>query len=106
MFKKILTAALCAFSIGACAEPRAAKIGDIATIDFAGFIDGVQFEGGTAKAYDLKLGSGQFIPGFEEQIVGRKPGEEFDVNITFPMAYHPQFAGKDAVFKIRLIRLR
>lgn len=108
MFKKLFTAALCAFSIGACADNtgRPAKIGDIATIDFSGFIDGVQFDGGTAKAYDLKLGSGQFIPGFEEQIVGRKPGEEFDVNVVFPKNYHPEFAGKPAIFKIRLIKLR
>lgn len=67
---------------------RAAKAGDIATIDFEGKRDGVVFPGGTAKDYDLTLGSKSFIPGFEEGIIGKKPGETFDIEVTFPAEYH------------------
>ena len=79
---------------------RKAKKGDIATIDFEGFMEGVPFEGGKGEDYDLELGSGTFIPGFEEQIVGKKTGENFDVNVTFPTEYAPELAGKDATFKV------
>ena len=81
----------------------AAQNGDIADIDFEGFVDGVAFEGGKAEHYNLTLGSGSFIPGFEEQVVGHSAGEEFDVNVTFPTEYQAaELAGKDATFKIKL----
>ena len=81
----------------------AAENGDIADIDFEGFVDGVAFEGGKAEHYSLTLGSGSFIPGFEDQIVGHSAGEEFDVNVTFPTEYQAaELAGKAAVFKIKL----
>ena len=81
----------------------AAQNGDIADIDFEGFVDGVAFEGGKAEHYNLTLGSGSFIPGFEDQIVGHSAGEEFDVNVTFPEEYQAaELAGKAAVFKIKL----
>ncbi|MBR2028933.1 MAG: trigger factor [Oscillospiraceae bacterium] len=84
-------------------EDRAAKIGDTANIDFEGFVDGVAFEGGKGEGFDLMLGSGQFIPGFEEQIVDHNIGEEFDVNVSFPEEYHAaELAGKPAVFKTKL----
>ena len=83
-------------------EDRAAKDGDIANINFEGFTDGVAFEGGKGEDYDLELGSGSFIPGFEEQIVGHSAGDEFDVNVTFPEEYAEELAGKDAVFKVKL----
>ena len=82
---------------------RAAQMGDIANIDYEGFVDGVAFAGGKGEGHDLTLGSGQFIPGFEEQIAGKNIGEEFDVNVTFPEEYHaPELAGKVAVFKTKL----
>lgn len=78
----------------------AAEMGDVCTIDYEGFVDGVAFEGGKGSDYPLKLGSGNFIPGFEEQIVGHTIGENFDVNVTFPTEYHAkELAGKAAVFK-------
>ena len=81
----------------------AAENGDIADIDFEGFVDGVAFEGGKAEHYSLTLGSGSFIPGFEDQIIGHSAGEEFDVNVTFPTEYQAaELAGKAAVFKIKL----
>ncbi|MBE6629262.1 MAG: trigger factor [Ruminococcaceae bacterium] len=82
---------------------RAAEMGDTAVIDYEGFCDGVAFEGGKGESYALKLGSNTFIPGFEEQIVGKKIDEEFDVNVTFPTEYHSaDLAGKEAVFKCKL----
>ncbi len=86
-------------------EGKAAKKGDIATIDFEGFVDGVAFEGGKGENYDLELGSGSFIPGFEEQVIGHKVDEEFDVNVTFPEEYTEELAGKEAVFKIKLHKI-
>ena len=81
----------------------AAQLGDTADIDFEGFIDGVAFDGGKGEHYALELGSGSFIPGFEEQIVGHSAGEEFDVNVTFPVEYHAdELADKPAVFKVKL----
>ena len=77
--------------------------GDSTKIDFEGFVDGVAFEGGKGEDYNLKLGSGSFIPGFEEQIVGHKIGDEFDVNVAFPEEYHAaELAGKAATFKVAL----
>jgi trigger factor len=85
------------------ANDRPAELGDTAVIDFEGFVDGVAFEGGKGENYALKLGSGQFIPGFEEQIVGHSVDEEFDVNVTFPAEYHAEdLAGKASVFKVKL----
>jgi trigger factor len=86
---------------------RPAQDGDEATIDFEGFTDGAPFDGGKAENHKLKLGSGQFIPGFEEQITGKNIGEEFDVNVTFPEEYHSEeLKGKPAVFKVKLHSLR
>ena len=82
---------------------RAAEMGDTAVIDYEGFVDGVAFDGGKDSGHHLKLGSGQFIPGFEEGIVGKNVGEEFDVNVTFPEEYGAkELAGKAAVFKVKL----
>ncbi len=86
---------------------RKAELNDTANIDFEGFVDEVAFEGGKGEGFDLLLGSGQFIPGFEEQIVGQEIGEEFDVNVTFPEEYHAtDLAGKAAVFKTKLNSLK
>jgi trigger factor len=86
---------------------RAAQDGDEATIDFEGFSDGVPFEGGKGGDHKLGLGSGEFIPGFEEQIVGKNIGEEFEVSVTFPEDYHAEdLKGKPAVFKVKLNALR
>lgn len=82
---------------------RAVENGDTVSIDFDGSVDGVPFEGGKAEKYDLVIGSGSFIPGFEEQIIGKNIGDEFDVNVTFPEDYHAkELAGKAAIFKIKL----
>ncbi|MBQ3006617.1 MAG: trigger factor [Clostridia bacterium] len=87
-------------------DDRAAQSGDITVIDFEGFVDGVAFDGGKAEKYELTLGSGSFIPGFEDQIIGHSIGEEFDVNVTFPAEYAPELASKDAVFKIKLHEIK
>lgn len=87
-------------------EDRAAEMGDTAEIDFEGFTDGVAFDGGKGENYPLELGSGSFIPGFEEQVVGRKIDEEFDVNVTFPEEYAAELAGKDAVFKCKIHEIK
>ncbi len=82
---------------------RAAAMGDTATIDYEGFVDGVAFDGGKDEGHKLKLGSGQFIPGFEEGVVGHSVGENFDVNVVFPAEYHAKdLAGKNATFKVAL----
>ena len=82
---------------------RAAKAGDEAVIDFTGKKDGVAFEGGSAKEYSLKLGDGQFIPGFEEGVIGHKAGEEFDLELTFPKDYHAEsLAGQKVIFTVKL----
>ena len=81
---------------------RPAKMGDTANIDFEGFDNGVPFEGGKGDNFDLKLGSGQFVPGFEEQIVGMSAGDEKDIDITFPEDYHKELAGKAVVFHVKL----
>ena len=88
-------------------EDRAAANGDTAVIDFEGFLDGVAFEGGKGEKFPLELGSGSFIPGFEDQIVGKNIGDEFDVNVTFPEHYQAEnLAGKPAVFKCKLHELK
>ncbi len=85
------------------AVDREVKDGDQAIIDFEGFLDGVAFEGGKAENHPLTIGSGAFIPGFEEQIIGHKAGDEFDVNVTFPEDYQAEhLKGKAAVFKCKL----
>ena len=86
---------------------RAAKLGDEVILDYAGFCDGVQFQGGTAQMQSLTLGSGMFIPGFEEQLVGAKIGEDVSVMVTFPTEYHaPHLAGKAAEFKCKIHEIR
>ncbi len=88
-------------------EDRAAQNGDTVVFDFDGYVDGVAFDGGKSENFSLVLGSGQFIPGFEDQIVGKKPEEEFDVNVTFPEEYHAEnLAGKPAVFKCKLHEIK
>ncbi len=81
---------------------KAAEMGDTANIDFEGFDNGVAFDGGKGENFDLKLGSGQFVPGFEEQVVGMTAGEEKDINITFPEDYAAELAGKPVVFHVKL----
>lgn len=88
-------------------EDRGAEEGDTVIIDFNGKVDGEEFEGGSAKNHSLKLGSKQFIPGFEDQIVGKKSGESFDVNVEFPADYHHEgLAGKPAVFEVVLHEIK
>lgn len=88
-------------------EDRAAKKDDLAIIDFEGFVDGKAFDGGKAENYSIKLGSNQFIPGFEDQIIGHKVSEEFDVNVKFPDDYHAEnLKGKDSVFKCKINELK
>lgn len=88
-------------------DDRAAQNGDDVVIDFEGFKDGVAFEGGKAEKFSLKLGSGQFIPGFEDQVVGHNIGDEFDINVTFPEDYQAaELAGAPVVFKIKLHEIR
>ncbi len=100
--KKIMTvAAICgAMFVSACDSNAGAQNGDTVVIDFAGYLDGEQFPGGTANGFPLKLGSGQFVPGFEEQLIGAEVGDKVDVDITFPENYYPELAGKDVVFKV------
>ena len=81
---------------------RKAKKGDTAVIDFEGFDNGTPFEGGKGENYDLKLGAGMFVPGFEEQVIGMKAGEEKDIDITFPEDYHADLAGKAVVFHVKV----
>lgn len=84
-------------------EEGTVEKGDVAEIDFEGFIDGVAFEGGKGESHPLEIGSGTFIPGFEEQLIGAQVGEERDVNVTFPEEYQAEnLAGKDAVFKVKV----
>lgn len=88
-------------------EDRAAKKGDTVVIDYEGFVDEVAFDGGKAEGQSLELGSGHFIPGFEEQIVGKNIGESFDITVTFPEEYGAkELAGKEAVFKINLHEIK
>ncbi|WP_251519997.1 MULTISPECIES: trigger factor [Staphylococcus] len=88
-------------------EDGAVEDGNTVNIDFDGYVDGEQFEGGQAEGYDLEIGSGSFIPGFEEQLVGVKTGEEKDVNVTFPEEYHAEeLAGKEATFKTKVNEIK
>jgi len=86
---------------------RPAELKDVVTINFKGFIDGEPFDGGEGEDHDLTLGSGQFIPGFEEQIVGHVPGDDVKVDVTFPDDYHaPEFAGKNAIFEVEVLDVK
>lgn len=88
-------------------EDGAVEEGDTVNIDFDGYVDGEQFEGGQADSHDLEIGSGSFIPGFEEQLVGVKAGEEKDVNVTFPEEYHAEeLSGKEATFKTKVNEIK
>ncbi len=88
-------------------EDRVSANGDIAVIDFEGFADGKAFDGGKGEGYELELGSGSFIPGFEEQLVGKNAGDDVEVNVTFPTEYHAaDLAGKDAMFKVKIHELK
>ena len=87
-------------------EDRAAEMGDSVELDFEGFVDGVAFDGGKGENYPLELGSGSFIPGFEEQVAGHNSEEEFDVNVTFPEEYEESLAGKEAVFKCTIHEIK
>ncbi len=84
-------------------EDRAIEDGDTANIDYEGLLDGVAFEGGTSQGYDLRIGSKSFIPGFEEQLIGKRTGEDCELNVTFPEEYHAEeLKGKDVVFKVHV----
>jgi trigger factor len=83
-------------------KEEAAVLGDTVVMNFEGFVDGQPFEGGKAENHSLELGSGQFIPGFEDALVGVKAGDEKDVNVTFPTEYTPELAGKAATFKVKV----
>ena len=85
---------------------RKAKKGDTAVIDFEGFDNGVPFDGGKGENYELELGSGSFVPGFEDQVIGMKAGEEKDIDITFPEDYTPELAGKAVVFKVKVSEVK
>ncbi|NLA69517.1 MAG: trigger factor [Clostridiales bacterium] len=88
-------------------EGRATKEGDTAVIDFVGSVDGVEFEGGAGENFELKLGSGQFIPGFEEQLIGKETGSEVKVEVTFPEEYHSEeLAGKAAIFETKINEIK
>ena len=86
-------------------HPKKAAMGDEVVLDFEGFVNGVPFEGGKAEEYPLLLGSGYFIPGFEEQVAGMAVGDERDIAVTFPAQYAPELAGKDAVFHIKVHKI-
>ena len=81
---------------------RKVKKGDVANIDFEGFLEGVPFDGGKGDSFDLEIGSGSFVPGFEDQVIGMEIGEERDINITFPEDYHADLAGKAVVFHVKV----
>ncbi|MGE4283338.1 MAG: trigger factor [Clostridia bacterium] len=88
-------------------EDRAVQQGDLTIIDFEGFVDNEPFEGGKGSNFNLEIGSGQFIPGFEEQLIGKNTGEEIDVNVTFPEEYHAdELAGKPALFKVKINQIK
>ena len=104
MKRKMVSAAavICgAMMVGACEQP--AKNGDVVVIDFAGFLNGEQFQGGTSEDYVLRLGSHQFVPGFEEQLIGAKKGETREIKVTFPADYQaPNLAGQETIFKVTI----
>ena len=83
-------------------HPKKAAMGDEVVLDFEGFVNGVPFDGGKAENYSLEIGSGSFVPGFEDQLIGMKAGDENDINITFPEDYHAELAGKAVVFHVKI----
>ena len=101
---KFTMMAVMAFTLAAC--DRGAKEGDTVVIDFAGYMDGVQFPGGTASGFPLTIGSGTFVPGFEEQLVGIKKGETREITITFPENYVPGLSGQSVVFKVTATEIK
>jgi trigger factor len=101
---KLLPVMLLAFTLAAC--DSGAKQGDTVVINFAGYMDGVQFPGGTADGFPLTLGSGTFVPGFEDQLVGIKRGETRDVTITFPENYVPGLSGQSVIFKVTAVEIK
>lgn len=103
--KKILSIfAVCgALFLTAGCQEKGAQNGDVVVINFVGTLNGTEFPGGSANGYPLELGSGKFVPGFEEQLVGAKKGEARDVKITFPQQYVPGLAGKEVVFKVTVV---
>jgi trigger factor len=103
--KKLLFASVASLALLAGCD-SGAKNGDTVVINFSGFLNGEQFAGGTAENFPLTLGSGQFVPGFEDQLVGMKKGEERDVKITFPEQYVPGLAGKDVIFKVKVVDIQ
>lgn len=99
--KKILLASLtCLLLFGCSNTSNTVEKGDVVKIDFVGKKDGVAFDGGTAQGQILEIGAGQYVDGFEDGIIGMKPGETKNVNITFPNHYYEELAGKDVVFEI------
>ncbi|MDR0319296.1 MAG: FKBP-type peptidyl-prolyl cis-trans isomerase [Rickettsiales bacterium] len=98
-----MTAALFACSDS---EARPAQMGDTVIIDFVGSMNGQEFAGGRGESYPLMLGSNAFVPGFESQIVGMRPGDTKNINITFPANYYPELAGKPATFKVSLKQVK
>jgi trigger factor len=105
MKKVFAILALCATVVlGGC--DKGAQKGDTVVINFAGFMGEEQFPGGTAENFPLKLGSGQFVPGFEDQLIGAKKGEERNVKITFPENYVPGLAGRDVIFKVKVVDIK
>ena len=104
--KKLLGALVLGVTVllGGC--DSGAKKGDTVIINFAGFMDGVQFPGGAAENFPLKLGSGQFVPGFEDQLIGARVGEERNVKITFPENYVPGLSGREVVFKVKVTDIK
>jgi len=103
--KKMLAVSVMSLAVLAGCD-RGAKSGDTVVINFEGFLNGEQFPGGTAENFPLTLGSGQFVPGFEEQLVGAKKGEVREVKITFPEQYVPGLAGKDVIFKVKVVEIK
>ena len=104
--KKLFGAILMACTIFIAACDSGAKKGDLVVINFSGFLNGEQFAGGTAENFPLKLGSGQFVPGFEDQLIGMKKGEERDIKIKFPDQYVPGLAGKEVIFKVKIVDIK
>jgi trigger factor len=104
--KRFFAASLAVLALAGCKDERKAAPGDTVVINFSGYLDGVQFPGGTAKAYPLRLGSNAFVPGFEDQLVGLRAGDKADVDIVFPADYHPGLAGKAVVFKVEVVEIK
>ncbi len=106
-FLRSLLALTSATTFGACGSNKESVKGSTVVIDFQGFLDGVAFDGGTAKDYSLKLGSGTFIPGFEDQLIGYRKGDAVKVFVTFPEDYHAKhLAGEEVVFEVKIKKVK